>query len=144
MKTLPDIQKEQYEVFVEAGAPLEHDRWARWQKYLHNHCVRDSMCNLIIPAKSVRHWESQILRDYSDLTEEEKESDRKEVREYLPLLLSRDLAIESATIERVREIVESKRWFIGADQADGEILIEHEYYHKALIDILSALTGLSK
>lgn len=72
--------------FIEEGAALEHERWAGWQKYLHSHCVRDSMGNLIIPAKSVRHWERQIITPYEDLMEEEKESDRKEVRKYIALI----------------------------------------------------------
>jgi hypothetical protein len=35
----------------------------------------------------VKHWEKQIETPYSELTNEEKESDREQVRTYLPLIV---------------------------------------------------------
>jgi len=41
---------------------------------------------LTIPPKLVKQWEKQIKTDYKDLTEEEKDSDRKEVMRYWNLI----------------------------------------------------------
>ena len=73
---------------LEALAALEHERWSHWQRYVHGKCVpvgNDGA--LLIPGDLVRHWESQMQTHYSQLTETEKESDREQVRKYLPLII---------------------------------------------------------
>jgi len=69
----------------EALADLEHTRWSNWQKYLHSECtaVGDT---LVIPKGSVEHWRRQIATPYADLTEREKDSDRKEADQTIALL----------------------------------------------------------
>jgi len=64
----------------EALAALEHDRWGRWQRYLHGKCDKhfEEEDSLLIPEESVRHWERQIATPYAELSEREKDSDRKE------------------------------------------------------------------
>ena len=42
--------------------------------------------SLVIPAKSVRRWARQMNTPYSELSEAEKESDRKEADKFLELL----------------------------------------------------------
>jgi len=86
MKKLKKQNKEIIEKFIEEGADLEHRRWAGWQKYLFSKCSETVNDNLIIPADLVDRWTKQINTPYSKLSEEEKESDRKEVRKYIPLL----------------------------------------------------------
>ncbi|NIO30186.1 MAG: hypothetical protein GTN75_00130 [Gemmatimonadetes bacterium] len=66
---------------IEALADLEHDRWARWQRYLHGKCVGHG-----IPDDLWLRWERQIATPYADLVEREKESDRKEARRTVGLL----------------------------------------------------------
>lgn len=41
----------------------------------------------MLPADLVQRWEKQIAMSYADLTESEKESDREQVRRYLPLII---------------------------------------------------------
>ena len=76
------------ESFLEEAAALEHERWARWQKYLHSKLVLPSQDNgwAWLPKKMYQRWERQIKTPYSELSEEETESDRKEVRKYFPLI----------------------------------------------------------
>ena len=74
--------------FVEKGADIEHDRWARWQKYMFSKGSVDAEGVFHLPKEFVDRWFRQIDTKYSDLSEEEKESDRKETRNYLPLLSS--------------------------------------------------------
>lgn len=68
------------EGMVEKLAAIEHARWARWQAYVHSKCSVDEAGNLIIPKALAERWWRQILAPYSDLSEPEKESDRKEAR----------------------------------------------------------------
>lgn len=68
-------------------AALEHVRWARWQKYVHD-LYRQSDGSVLIPAGHAYAWDKQIHTPYQDLSEKEKEKDseREQVDEYLPLL----------------------------------------------------------
>jgi hypothetical protein len=71
---------------LEELAALEHDRWSHWQRYLHSKCQPGADGTLTIPADLVAHWAAQMTTEYSALTEEEKESDREQVRRYLPVI----------------------------------------------------------
>ncbi|MFF3657341.1 hypothetical protein [Streptomyces olivochromogenes] len=72
---------------MEELASVEHERWSHWQRYLHSQCVRDNDDgSLIIPAVLVQRWEQQMNTPYSELSEKEKESDREQVRRYLPII----------------------------------------------------------
>jgi len=73
---------------LELLAALEHERWSRWQQYLHSKCATQPDGSLLIPADLVSRWQTQIARKYNELSEEEKESDREQVRKYLPLISS--------------------------------------------------------
>lgn len=75
------------EQLTEVLANIEHERWAHWQRYLHDHCVRAPDGSLVIPADLVARWEHQIACPYSNLSESEKNSDRDQVRRYLPIIL---------------------------------------------------------
>jgi len=75
--------------FVEKGADLEHDRWARWQEYMFSKFVEHENGKgeyICLHRDFFDRWNRQIATKYTDLSEAEKESDRKETRNYLPLL----------------------------------------------------------
>ena len=74
------------ETLVEKLAGVEHERWAHWQRYMHERGKRQSDGSLLIPADLVARWERQITTPYSALTDQEKESDREQVRRYLSLI----------------------------------------------------------
>lgn len=71
---------------MEQLADVEHERWSHWQRYLHSKCERVGDGSLVIPAHLVERWESQMNTPYSALSEKEKESDREQVRRYLPII----------------------------------------------------------
>lgn len=71
---------------LEQLAALEHERWAHWQRYLHSKCEERPDGSLVIPAELASKWTAQIDTPYSGLSETEKESDREQVRGYLPLI----------------------------------------------------------
>ena len=75
------------EAFVDRLADKEHERWAHWQQYVHDNCTPGADGSLIIPAELVARWTEQIRTPYAELSESERESDREQVRRYLPLIV---------------------------------------------------------
>jgi hypothetical protein len=73
---------------VEQLAAVEHERWSHWQRYVHSKCVSQPDGSLLLPADLVARWEKQIDTKYADLDDQERESDREQVRKYLPLIAS--------------------------------------------------------
>lgn len=73
---------------LERLAAVEHDRWARWQQYVHEQCSPTGDGSLIIPVELVERWAAQISTPYQDLSDREKQSDRDQVARYLPLIQS--------------------------------------------------------
>lgn len=75
---------------IEKLADIEHSRWSKWQKYLHEQCVKNDNGSLTIPYELVIKWQKQMTTPYAELTEKEKKSDR-------------DLVIED--LDKLRDIV---------------------------------------
>ena len=73
---------------VELLAAIEHERWCHWQRYMHSMATRNPDGSLTIPADLVSRWERLMATPYADLTEQERESDREQVRRYSRMLLS--------------------------------------------------------
>lgn len=73
---------------IETLAAIEHERWCHWQRYLHSKCLRQPDGSLLLPVELVTRWEKQINTEYAKLTDHEKESDREQVRKYLPIITS--------------------------------------------------------
>jgi hypothetical protein len=85
----PDRVREvlQSEPVVERLAEIEHERWAHWQKYVHDQCERREDGSMVIPAGLAARWQAQIETPYADLSEQEKDSDREQVQRYLPTIV---------------------------------------------------------
>jgi hypothetical protein len=73
---------------LEQLASIEHERWSHWQRYLHSKCIRQPDGSLLMPADLVERWQKQVETKYTDLGDQEKESDREQVRKYLPVIVS--------------------------------------------------------
>jgi hypothetical protein len=71
---------------VERLAAIEHDRWSHWQRYMHAKATKQPDGSLVVPPDLVKQWERQLETRYADLSEKEKESDREQVRKYLPVI----------------------------------------------------------
>ena len=74
------------DAMIDALADIEHERWSHWQRHMHHKGVRQSDGSLLIPPDLVAQWDRQIATPYAKLSEEEKESDREQVRKYLPTI----------------------------------------------------------
>ena len=94
-KETDQLKQKVIEEFVEKGAALEHDRWARWHRY----------SRLMATPKNMEMWDRKAEMHYIALTNEEQESDRKETRNYIPLLLSELDELEEAVREECLEIM---------------------------------------
>jgi hypothetical protein len=72
---------------METLAAIEHERWSRWQRYLHGKCSSfGADDSLVIPGDLVKRWEAQVNTAYSNLPEAQKESDGDQVRQYLSVI----------------------------------------------------------
>lgn len=84
------MEREQVETvlsgLIEELASLEHERWSHWQRYMHEKGQRQPDGSLVLPAELVARWEKQISLPYVQLDAHEKESDREQVRKYIPLI----------------------------------------------------------
>lgn len=71
---------------IEQLADKEHASWARWMNYLFSKCEINDLGQAVIPAPLVERWHRQLATPYSDLTEQEKQSDRDEVAHIVPII----------------------------------------------------------
>ena len=130
------------EEFIEKGAALEHDRWAKWQKWMHGRVYNSSKSInphlKVIPTEDFNRWERQIATKYEQLSDKEKESDRIEVRKYLPLiqdLLTQKDQEHKAELESIKGEIEKlkklpvcndERYFINIELSNAiSILNNH-------------------
>lgn len=81
------VSQAQISELIETLAGIEHERWSHWQRYMHGKCERHADGSLTISPDLVLQWERQFATSYSNLTESEKESDREQVRRYLPVVM---------------------------------------------------------
>ena len=109
---------------VEECASLEHDRWAKWQKYMHSKIAPTEHDALMqIGTEFIERWNRQIATPYSALTEKEKESDREQVRPYLPVFI--ECILLGLTIAE-GEVPEEEEHWCGLVCQYGEGVKEHE------------------
>ena len=81
-----EIEKRLYSVLEELAA-IEHQRWAHWQRHLHEQGSKMGDGSLVLPADLIMRWERQIETIYDLLSEKEKDSDREQVIKIFPLLI---------------------------------------------------------
>ena len=78
-------------------AALCHEQWSGWMEYLFSKAidykpgeVQAYEDGVIIPKCAVDRWRKQLKTPYEQLSEEEKESDRKEADRFIQLLKQND------------------------------------------------------
>ena len=144
-------KEEIIEEFIEKGADLEHERWSGWQSYFFSKCqvkpqsqvggMDDRYVYFALPKDVYERWGRQMNTPYSELSEQEKESDRKEVRQYLPLIDS-ILTQHTAELKKMIDVKrsEQKEPIRGESGRNWQkIRAHHHGYCKALDDIITEL-----
>lgn len=122
------------ERFVEKGADIEHDRWARWQKYMFSKGVVDSDGVFHLPKEFVDRWFRQVDTPYSELSEPEKESDRKETRNYLPLVQSERELLLKELIDEIEKM--RKDFFVFDDERKVISCVSHNSALKEIQELI--------
>ena len=98
---------------------------------------------LTLPIELYKRWDRQIDTKYADLSEEEKESDRKETRNYLPLLKTSNHNLISSLIEELEgEKKEINHLDYGSTEEFQNGLAKIYGYNQAKDDTISKLKGL--
>ena len=116
----PNPLEEEWEKnLIEKMADMEHMRWAKWQNYLHSFLTWNNEIQAwVLPHEKKDHWQMQINTPYQMLSEKEKESDRDQVKPYLPLIQTqKHLSYNQGVADGKREVVE---------KIDGAKIIKEE------------------
>lgn len=87
---------------VEEFANLEHERWSKWQQWVFDCSIENEDGSVTIPKEKVERWKRQIATPYTELTEEEKQSDREQVYPY-----TQTLQAERQRCEEIAEYITS-------------------------------------
>lgn len=66
------------ETLIEELSSVEHERWSGWMVYQFSKGTLNDDGTWTMPRWAVERWMRQAETPYSELSEEEKESDRKE------------------------------------------------------------------
>lgn len=75
--------------FREALAELCHKQWSGWMRYLFKKCEENEGGAVTIPKWAVKRWSRQMETKYSQLSEDEQNSDRIEADKFLALIEQR-------------------------------------------------------
>lgn len=81
------MSKKKREALREELANYAHEAWRGWMKYLFRFGKRKEDGSFAIESSKAKRWVRQMETHYSDLPEEEKDSDRKEADKILKLLV---------------------------------------------------------
>lgn len=68
---------------LELHASVEHEIWSHWMRYMFSTGKMNSDGSWTMPREKVERWTRQMNMPYSELSEEEKESDRKQVLKHI-------------------------------------------------------------
>lgn len=77
-------------------ADLCHRQWSGWMAYLFEKSLDREDGAVVIPAWAVERWRRQVATPYAELSEEERESDRKEADRFIALINGDQEAQEAA------------------------------------------------
>lgn len=72
----------QYEQLAE----LQHEIWSAWVRHMFEVSTSNPDGTVTIPPKYVQQWQREINTPYANLSEEEKDGDRKQVDKMKPII----------------------------------------------------------
>lgn len=84
----------------EALADYAHKAWAGWMRHMFDRCTKQGISvvdrSLLIHSDDVERWQRQMETPYADLSEQEKDSDRKEADKMLMIIESMDYCAKTS------------------------------------------------
>jgi len=82
---LEDLAEVRHDIWLrEQIAEVQHDIWSHWMKYMFSQGVMQDG-SWLMPEEKVLRWKRQMKTAYSDLTENERESDRDQADKILEI-----------------------------------------------------------
>ena len=72
-----------YDLVIEQISDTQHEIWSHWMKYLFSQCTYTDNGDAVIPSHLVERWKRQMETPYSQLTQQEKQSDRNQAMKVL-------------------------------------------------------------
>jgi hypothetical protein len=93
------------EQILEKFAAMCHEQWSGWTKWIFEKCDENkdlyghvkgllAIKESVIPKNFEERWKMQMTTDYKDLSEEDKEKDRREARKFLDILKKENMIFE--------------------------------------------------
>lgn len=67
-------------------AELAHAQWAGWTEYLFSKGTFNKDGTWIMPAWAVKRWKRQMETPYAELSESERDNDRKEADKFIAVI----------------------------------------------------------
>lgn len=67
-------------------AAIQYKIWSHWMRYLFSVCVCNEDASITIPSDTAARWIKQMNTSYSDLSEQQKESDRHQADKVIAVL----------------------------------------------------------
>lgn len=111
---IKQLIEEDKNAVIERFASIEHERWSKWQRYLHSRLQYEeknfgshTVAYYLLDAGLYEHWQRQTDTDYSELSEKEKESDREQVMPYIDWHTQSLISLIRSEIER-KKILKKK------------------------------------
>jgi hypothetical protein len=71
-------------------AENQHEIWVHWMEYLFSVSNQNEDGSYTIPVDKVSRWKRQMMTPFSELTEQEKESDREQADKILAILQNKN------------------------------------------------------
>jgi len=99
-------------------AGLAHDQWAGWMEYLFFKSKQVDGC-VVIPAWANERWRRQVATRYTDLSEEEKDSDRSEADKFLAVF-NAQLAERDKLIEQMKDALQWYKEQVSSCNRNGD------------------------
>ncbi len=80
------IKSKERNLLREKISDIQHEIWSSWMTHLFKVSIHNNDGSYTIPLDKVKRWKRQLSTSYDELTESEKDSDRKQADKILDIL----------------------------------------------------------
>lgn len=122
----------------EVLADYAHTAWSGWMKYMFSKSDIDKDGNLVIPHELYARWYRQMHTSYEDLSEKEKDSDKKEADRMSAIFEEAKSALSNLSLE-MKEFV--KNWSGGMPTVSLFVhtLVNTKFDDDQILEVLKAI-----
>jgi hypothetical protein len=95
-----------------------HKAWSAWMRYLFSKSVELNDGIVLVPKWAVDRWNRQMTTAYADLSEDEKESDRREADRYLVHIEQLEQLVQRAYpfVDHASHHSDARQWIADHDR----------------------------